>query len=264
MSFIARFVCLLVFPISCNAALAEIHESNAAGVAIGHIHFAVADVAACRKIWRDFGASEGTLGKQTLLGFPGVYILVRKSDAAGPSGGSAADHVAFSVRDLAAYRQKLVSHAAKIVTDDEEAGVILGELPGGIRVEFRRNATQEHEIQFHHVHLAAVEPDKLRAWYVAALGAEPSARESMLSALVPGGRVDFLMTDAAPAATRGRAIDHIGFEVDDLEAFAARLRAQGITLDRDPELVPELGLMVASLTDPAGTAIELTQGLRGK
>lgn len=264
MSFIARLVFFLVFPVSCNAAAAQIPAGNAAGVALGHVHLAVPNVAASLKIWRDFGAAESSSGNLTLLGFPGIYILISKTETRGPSAGSVADHLGFAVKDLAAYRQKLVNHGAKIVTDDDAAGIVLGDLPDGARVEFRRNESQEQAIEFHHIHLAAVEPDKLRAWYVAALGAEASTRESMLSALVPGGRVDFLMTDAAPAATRGRAIDHIGFEVDDLDAFAARLRAQGIKLDREPELKADLNIKVASLTDPAGTSIELTQGLRGK
>jgi catechol 2,3-dioxygenase-like lactoylglutathione lyase family enzyme len=65
------------------------------------------------------------------------------------------------------------------------------------------------------------------------------------------------------AGTAGRAVDHVGFEVTDLEAFCRRLDAKGIELTapyrRDPAL-NDIG--TASITDPWGTVIELTEGLR--
>ena len=62
--------------------------------------------------------------------------------------------------------------------------------------------------------------------------------------------------------TKGRALDHIGFEVNGLEAFCKKLEAQGIKFDVPYRKVPALGISVAFLTDPWGTYIELTEGLR--
>jgi hypothetical protein len=63
--------------------------------------------------------------------------------------------------------------------------------------------------------------------------------------------------------TEGRAVDHVGFEVRDLETFCAELAAKSIELTvpyhRDPALD---GLASAVITDPWGTVIELTEGLR--
>ncbi len=56
-------------------------------------------------------------------------------------------------------------------------------------------------------------------------------------------------------------MDHIGFEVDNLEAFCQQLEAKGVTLDRPYTRIDELGIAIAFLTDPDGTYIELTEGL---
>ena len=61
--------------------------------------------------------------------------------------------------------------------------------------------------------------------------------------------------------TRGRAIDHIGFELDDLAAFCKMLEAKGIEFDVPLREIPAIGLKVAFFTDPAGVYIELTEGL---
>ena len=56
-------------------------------------------------------------------------------------------------------------------------------------------------------------------------------------------------------------MDHIGFEVRNLEAFCAKLEAAGVKLDVPYRKVASLGIGLAFLTDPWGTYIELTEGL---
>ena len=63
------------------------------------------------------------------------------------------------------------------------------------------------------------------------------------------------------ATTRGRAIDHIGFEVTNLDEFVRKLEAKGVKMDVPPRDVAAIGLRIAFLTDPSGTYIELTEGL---
>ena len=62
-------------------------------------------------------------------------------------------------------------------------------------------------------------------------------------------------------ATKGRALDHIGFEVKNLEAFCRKLEAAGIKFDVPYTVRTEIGLAIAFLTDPWGTYIELNEGL---
>jgi hypothetical protein len=56
-------------------------------------------------------------------------------------------------------------------------------------------------------------------------------------------------------------MDHIGFEVKDLEDFRRTLEANGVKLDSPYRKVPQVGSAVAFLTDPWGTRIELTERL---
>ena len=109
--------------------------------------------------------------------------------------------------------------------------------------------------------LAALESE-LRDWYLEVFSAEPGERRGLPSALVPGGRVDFIPARGeVPKPSRGAAIDHIGFEVADMDAFAAHIESLGIEFDRPPTRVEEIGLTIAFITDPAGTYIEITEGL---
>jgi hypothetical protein len=73
--------------------------------------------------------------------------------------------------------------------------------------------------------------------------------------------LQFRKEDAAPAGTRGRALDHIGFEVKNLEEFCKKLEASGIKLDRAYTKLPNSATAIAFLTDPWGTYIELTENL---
>ena len=67
--------------------------------------------------------------------------------------------------------------------------------------------------------------------------------------------------DSVQAPTRGRMLDRIGFEVENLEAFCKELEAKGIKFDR-PYGTLASGVGLAFLPAPWGTSIELTEGLR--
>lgn len=252
--------------VGAGPAVAQLPPGNAAGVATGHIHLVLSDVEKAKSIWLAFGAKEIKSGKLQALQFPGIYIMLTKGAPTAGSGGSTIDHIGFAVKDLALYKQKLIDNGARIAAENASLGLVIGELPEGVLVEFRSEPGIAGPIEFHHFHLKSADPDALQAWYLDTFGAEKSTRMNMPSAVVPGGRVDFLKAGAGQtiAPSKGRAIDHIGFEVNDLDAFAAKLRAKGIKFDREPTSVEALGLKIAFITDPAGTYIELTQGLRGR
>lgn len=251
---------------AAGQAVAQIPAGNAVGVATGHIHLTLSDVEKAKSIWLAFGAKEITSGKLQALQFPGIYIMLTQRAPAAGSAGSVIDHIGFAVKDLALYKQKLIDNGARITAENANLGLVIGELPEGVLVEFRSEPGIAGPIEFHHFHLKSADPDALQAWYLDTFGAEKSTRMNLPSAVVPGGRVDFLKAAAGQtvAPSKGRAIDHIGFEVDDFDAFAAKLRNKGIKFDREPSAVEALGLKIAFITDPAGTYIELTQGLRGR
>jgi catechol 2,3-dioxygenase-like lactoylglutathione lyase family enzyme len=117
--------------------------------------------------------------------------------------------------------------------------------------------------------------DAARAWYMKTFGGVEAQRRPGLKGVgIPPGTVDFLgvggrggknkdgSTPTPPVGTKGRYLDHIGFEVKDLDAFAKKLEADGVKFDMAPrDMTKQFGLKIAFITDPFGTYIELTEGL---
>lgn len=245
-----------------TAGVAQLPAPNAAGVSTGHTHLSVPDVTRHRELWKSFGAVEKTSGRLQLLGFPGMYLLLTERAPNAPSGETSANHIAFTVKDYDLYKRKLEDFGATFVLENAENGQILADLPDGVRVEFLRDTEQAEPIVFHHTHLSAADQGALRDWYLEVFGAEPGERNGMPSALVPGGRVDVLAARGPqPKPTQGAAIDHIGFEVADMDAFAQKMERLGIAFDRPPQHIEAIGLTIAFITDPVGTYIEITEGL---
>lgn len=254
---------IAVTALSANTALAQLSAPNAEGVSAGHTHLVVPDVAKHREIWKSFGATEVTQGRLQLLGFPGMYILLREGTPTAPSSATSANHIGFTVNNYADWKAKLEAvGASNYVVDDATNGQILADLPDGVRIEFAVDTTQREPIKFHHTHLAALDGAALRDWYVKVFGAEVGERRGLPSAVIPGGRVDFLPARGeAPQGSQGTAIDHIGFEVASMDEFKAKMDKLGIPFARAPERRDDISLTIAFITDPVGTYIEITEGL---
>jgi catechol 2,3-dioxygenase-like lactoylglutathione lyase family enzyme len=255
-----RWVCL--FAASAATLFGQTSPFNAAGVTQGHIHLMVNDVDAHKKAWTDlFGAIDTPLGMR----IAGVYIAVTQAKPSGGSEGSTVNHIGLLVPNYAATKQKIAAAGHTIVFDIENNKQMMVEFPDGVRVEINEDASLKTPSALHHIHMTAVNDEELRDWYVKMFGALSTSRRNMPAAGIPGGEVDFLKArDAAPVGTKGRAIDHIGFDVKDLAALVAKLKAQGVVFEGDIREVPQMGLKVAFLSDPTGTRIELTQGLMGR
>jgi catechol 2,3-dioxygenase-like lactoylglutathione lyase family enzyme len=101
----------------------------------------------------------------------------------------------------------------------------------------------------------------MRAFYVKTFGAVAGMNGNFKVADLPGVNMRFSESSENLAGIQGRSLDHIGFEVDNLEAFCQKLEGMGITLDRPYRRIDELDIAVAFFTDPWGTYIELTEGL---
>jgi catechol 2,3-dioxygenase-like lactoylglutathione lyase family enzyme len=245
-----------------NISEAQLAAPNAEGVSAGHTHLVVPDLAKSRAIWKSFGGVEKSSGTLQFLQFPGMDILFREQTPTSGSGATSANHIAFSVKSYADYKAKLEAVGAKFVIDNAETGQILADLPSGVRIEFVLDENQVEPIKFHHTHLSAVDQAGLRDWYVKVFGADVGERAGMPSAVIPGGRVDVIAARGpTPLPTQGAAIDHIGFEVADMDAFAAKMEKLGIAFSRPPERRDEINLTIAFIVDPVGTNIEITEGL---
>jgi catechol 2,3-dioxygenase-like lactoylglutathione lyase family enzyme len=238
------------------AAFAQLAAPNDSGVAIGHIHLLSRDPDAQKKIWVEgLGAQVTKTGTLEILRLPGVYIIINKVDPSGGSVGSTADHIGLSVRDVNGTKAKLAA------VNVQMQGPFV-DMPDGLRLELLEDKAQTLPVVMHHVHLTTVNPELLRQWYVKTFGAENGSRRNLPSATFNGNELDFLLAQMPPAPTKGRVIDHIGFEVKNLEPFVKKLQADGVTVEIPYRDMPNLGLRVAFIVDPIGTRIELAEGLR--
>lgn len=268
----------LAIPLSLVAAAAafllpaQTPAPNGAGVAFGHIHLMVPDPAVTEKLLADvLGGTPMRVGSLQTVKMPGVFFILGQRANGEGTDGSAVNHVGFYVKSYADTKKK--AEAAGLAVRELVANVqAFITFPGDVLVEVQEMDTVKSDVaEFSHYHLSAPDTEVARQWYLKTFSAdEAERRKGNKGAGLPGGTIDFLGTGGrgkAPtpvAATKGRSLDHIGFEVKDLKAFTAKLEAQGIKLDRPyTEMKAKIGVDLAFLTDPNGTYIELTEGLAG-
>jgi catechol 2,3-dioxygenase-like lactoylglutathione lyase family enzyme len=246
---------------------AQLAAPNEAGVSMGHVHLMVADPEVQKKLWVDMLGAEVThTGSLEMLKLPGIFIVVGKARTPPTEGsdGSTVNHIGFLVKSYPDMKAKLAAAKLELASDNATTKQLMVNFPDKLKVEFTEDASIAVPITLHHIHNATTDPEKLRAWYVKTFGAKAGTRGAFLAAMIPGGEVDFRKAEQAQAPTKGRSLDHIGFEVKNLEAFCKKLQSDGITLDMAYREMPQLGgLKIAFLTDPDGTRIELTEGLAG-
>jgi catechol 2,3-dioxygenase-like lactoylglutathione lyase family enzyme len=132
-----------------------------------------------------------------------------------------------------------------------------------VKIELSEDKALTEPIVNHHIHFYTRNIDETKAWYVKTFGAIGGKRGKFEAADLPGVNLSFSLAEAPGTGlpTKGRAVDHIGFEVKNLEEFCKKLEAGGVTLDVAYRKLPALGISLAFFTDPFGTYIELTEGL---
>lgn len=254
---------LIGFVSAADQVRAQLPAANSAGVSAGHLHLMVKDPDAHKKIWVDlFGAQVVSSGSLELIKLPGVFLILSKAERTEGSIGSTLDHFAFRVKDLAGTSAKLKAAGIPLTRDDSLE--IVASFPDQVKVEFYPAPTLAVPIEHYHIHFYAADTDALRAWYVKYFGAATPTAANANAAGVPGMSFSFRKTATAQAPTKGRSLDHIGFEVKGLDAFCKRLVADGVSFESPCRDVPGIGLKIAFLIDPAGTRIELTEGLAGR
>jgi catechol 2,3-dioxygenase-like lactoylglutathione lyase family enzyme len=266
-------------------AAAQLIAAKDGPVVYGHHHVSVSNVDEAKKFFADtLGGTAIKVGTNNIeiVRFPNALIFFRAQAPTGGTKGSTADHIGFSVPNLSAVVAKVKANGYKMVTSTEApAGRVIKDdiaapaQPGGNsiafvmgpddqKVELVEAGKQTAPVQLHHIHLFGPKNTEMQAWYMKTFGAKPrpvAPGAAFVSAELPGVILNFTQAPGEVARTQGRAVDHIGFEVKNLEAFTKKLEADGIKLDRPYTKVAALDIAIAFITDPWGTYIELTEGL---
>jgi catechol 2,3-dioxygenase-like lactoylglutathione lyase family enzyme len=264
-----KFRCVFALAISAfPSAFAQLAPPNDAGVTLGHIHLVVKDVEAQKRFWTAMMGGVPVMNDRLeMIRFPGVYILLRQGEPTAPPAGSVVDHFGLVFKDLPAWLAKWKANGVEI---EQNQNPVQGYVhaPDGVRVEFFGDPGLDAPVKMDHIHFWPADNSAIRAWYARVFGGKPGQRPRVSTPgwidcdFFPGANFSFSPQATKLAPTAGRSLDHIGFEVKNLDAFLKKLESQGIRIDEGPRPSPNSkSLRVAYVTDPWGTRIELTEGL---
>lgn len=244
---------------------AQLAPPNAAGISYGHVHLNVKDIELHKKIWVDhFGGVVVQKGTLTAVKLPNMLIAFRQAEPTGSSEGTVMDHFGFKVRDIAAVLQGWRAAGYQVTREFTGAegfpnAYLTG--PDGLKIEVQEDKTLTVKAAPNHIHFLTPDYVKLLDWYVETFSLVKRKRGTIeTTADAPGLNLSFATSRTPTVGTKGRTIDHIGFEVKNLEAFCKQLEARGVKLDVPYREVPSIGLKIAYITDPSGVYIELTEG----
>ena len=253
-----------------TSAMAQLFPANPEGVTMGHVHLNARDVNAVKASYTDaMGGKVVKNGAMEMIAFPGVFIMIRQAENPEPAGGSVVDHFGFTVKDMPGSLTKWKAMGLKIdPTQNPNEVYVWG--PDGVKVEVYGIPEQPSPVQMNHIHYFAPDIPGMQAWYAKMFSATAGTRDCIacLPNKVPiqagdmaGVSLSYGRGAATLVGTKGRALDHIGFEVKNLDAFAKKLEGLGAKLEAPVRTLPNSTVKVAFLTDPWGTYIELTEGL---
>jgi catechol 2,3-dioxygenase-like lactoylglutathione lyase family enzyme len=254
----------LASSLAAGTASAQLAPPNAAGVTMGHWHLNSRDVEANKKIFVAMGGTAIKQGNFDIVKFPNVLVYLNLSPGAAPSVGGTAgtviNHVGFTVPNVQEAIVRWKAAGVPVEPGKNRTDQAYVTTQDGLRVEILENKDQAVPIENHHVHffVPAAQIPEIQAWYVKVFGAKASMRGNNQSADIPGVNLTFSKTDLPTVPTVGHVLDHIGFDIKNLEAFCKQLEAAGIKLDR-PYTKNAQGDALAFVHDQWGTKIEMNE-----
>jgi len=267
------------------SASAQLLAAKDGPVVYGHHHINTMNAEEQKKFFVNaLGGTRITVGTdhREIVKFPNVLIFFANRAPEGGTKGTTANHIGFSVPNIREAVAKIKANGYPMVTKSEApAGreikddVAAPAQPGGasiafamgpdeVKVELVEAKEQTAPIQLHHIHFFSQQNMQMREWYAKTFGAKlrpPNPAAAFVTADLPGVALNFTPSPDPVVGTQGRAVDHVGFEVKNLEAFTKKLEADGIKLERPYTKVAALDISIAFIKDPWGTYIELTEGL---
>jgi catechol 2,3-dioxygenase-like lactoylglutathione lyase family enzyme len=280
---IAASLIFCFFMVMVNDVSAQLTAAKDGPIVYGHHHLNTTNVEAQKKFFVDtLGGAAIKVGTNNLeiVKFPNVLIFFRTvKEAPGGTRGTVVNHIGFSVPNLRATVDKLKAAGYTMITSTEAtpdrqvkndiayppaaggSSIAFVQAPDDIKVELVEVPNQTTPVALHHVHFFNPANTDMQAWYVKTFGATSRTGGAFPAAVLPGVALNFSSSPSPVVGTQGRAVDHIGFEVKNLEEFTKKLEAAGIKLTTPYRSVPALGISIAFFTDPWGTYIELTEGL---
>jgi catechol 2,3-dioxygenase-like lactoylglutathione lyase family enzyme len=279
--FLAAVALTLLVLTPASSAPAQLLSAKDGPIVYGHHHLNTTNMDAQRKFFVDtLGGTIVEIGsnQQEIVKFPNVLIFFRPMQMpTGGTRGTTVNHIGFSVPDLRPVIDKIKANGFQMITRSEvvatqEVKDDIAEMsattaiafalgPDDVKVELVQAKAQTIPITLNHVHFFGQQNTEMRDWYAKVFGARPRDAANFPAADLPGVALNFTKSADPVVGTQGRALDHIGFEVKNLEELTRRMEGMGIKLERAYTKVAALDIAIAFIKDPWGTYIELTEGL---
>lgn len=123
-------------------------------------------------------------------------------------------------------------------------------------------------MRFLHTSITVRDMDESLRFYTEVLGLEferrrpiPENRAEIAFVKDPesGARVELTFWEGKGAFEPGEQLDHLAFEVDDLDGFLARVRTRGVRIAREPYRLQGGSGRIAFVLDPNDVWIELIE-----
>ena len=244
----------------------QLATPNEFGLTYGLVHLNVTDIALHKRLWVEhFDGVVVQKGPLTTVRMPNMIIALSEQDVSMGSRDTVMDHFGFKVRSIADFLTKWRAAGYKVGPEfigaegQKNAYVTM---PDGAYVELQEDQALHKDIAGYHVHFYTDQYKELLEWYTEIFSLDVRPRGNIETTTnVPGMNLSFANSSDERLPTRGTAIDRIGFEVSDLEAFCRELESKGVVLLAPLRELPSIGLKIALIVDPAGVTIELTEGL---
>jgi catechol 2,3-dioxygenase-like lactoylglutathione lyase family enzyme len=287
---VAALVLTALLLCTASSSLAQLVNNRDAAVRVGHYHLNVTSIQAHKKFWVDtLGGTALKFGDIDVIKFPDAFIFLRVQKPAGPTRGTAFDHIGFAVPDVPAMAMKLAAAGYQETTGREPkpdapapplaagTSAVYGRFayfigPDGVKIELvTSDQKSAAPIVAHHIHFINKQYVEMQQWYMKAFNAtlRPGQTDFFIGADLPGVgySLNFFRWEGDQSITHvptaRRVVDHVGFEVKNLEAFCKELESKGIRLTR-PYMKRDAAMnniATAMIVDPWDVSIELTEGL---
>jgi len=285
----------VIFALASLPAFAQLVSHPDAPIRVGHYHLNVTSIEAHKKFWAGtLGGKAMKFGGIDVIEFPDAFIFLRVQKPAGPTRGTAFDHIGFAVPNVPAMATKLAAAGYQETSGREPKPVdtkpgepppaasgtsaVYGRFayflgPDGVKIELVTSDPKDAAtpIVAHHIHFINKQYVEMQQWYMKAFDAtlRPGQTDFFIGADLPGVgySLNFFRWEGDQSITHvptaGRVADHVGFEVKNLEAFCKALEAKGIKLIRPYKKRDAAmnNIATATIVDPWGVSIELTEGL---
>jgi hypothetical protein len=245
--------------------LAQLPAPNADGVTAGHHIFRAKDVDAANKFWTTLGGEPAALANIKLMKFPGVLLFISTPRGANPAPslggnrGTTVEYITFKVKDLKASLAKW-KDAGIVAKIENGAATIVG--PDDVQVRVTEDKNLAVPVASDGLVMNVANAGEVSAWYARWFGAKISQSSGETIGEIPGARIVFHVSKEPIAPTKGHSLGLLGFEVTDLQDFAKKYQEAGGKFDGTIATASAAKLSVVQLTDPWGTSIEVSQGLK--